>query len=376
MTGKKNTKAKNANELDVSEFFAAVAQLEKDRGIPRELLIEKISRALLTAYRRDHAEAGSNMIVDANEETGQVRMFLRKDVVETVDDPKTEISLEEARAKLPRAQLGDVISIEVKPRNFGRVAAQAARQVIVQGIKEAERSVVYDRFSDKIQEIVTATVTRIDPWSGSAIVRITNRGESTDAYLAPTEQIRGETLSTGDRIKVYVMEVNHANRGSQVLVSRTHPGLVKRLFELEVPEVFDGTVEIKSIAREAGSRSKMAVWSEDPQVDPIGACVGTRSARISNIVEELKGEKIDLIRWSEDPAEFIAAALAPATVISVDILSEEDQICLARVPFDQLSLAIGREGQNARLAARLTGWKIDVRSETDPVESEEPAPQE
>ena len=367
MAARKNAKAQKSNELDGAEFFAAVAQLEAERGIPKGYMMEKITQALVSAYKRDHEDVGDNLVVDANEETGQVRMFIRKDVVETVDNPGSEISLEEAREKLPRAQLGDVVSIEVKTRNFGRIAAQTARQVIIQGIREAERGMVYDEFTSKEHEIITGLVTRIDPKNGAASLRITSGSEFTDAFLAPAEQVRGETIREGDRLKVYVVEVRRSTRGPQVLISRTHPGLVKRLFELEVPEIYDGTVEIKSIAREAGSRTKLAVWSEEPNVDPIGACVGPRGGRVNTIVEELKGEKVDIIKWSEDPAEYIAAALAPADVLSVDVF-EEGKSCRVVVPDDQLSLAIGKEGQNARLAAKLTGWKIDIKPESAPAE--------
>ena len=367
MAARKNQKAQKSNELDGAEFFAAVAQLEAERGIPKGYMMEKITQALISAYKRDHEDVGDNLVVDANEETGQVRMFIRKDVVETVDDPGSEISLDEAREKLPRAMLGDVISIEVKTRNFGRIAAQTARQVIIQGIREAERGMIYDEFNSKEHEIITGVVTRIDPRTGAASLRITSGSEFTDAFLAPAEQVRGESFKEGDRLKVYVVEVRRSSRGPQVLISRTHPGLVKRLFELEVPEIYDGTVEVKSIAREAGSRTKLAVWSDEANVDPIGACVGPRGGRVNSIVEELKGEKVDIIKWSEDPAEYIAAALAPADVISVDVF-EEGKSCRVVVPDDQLSLAIGKEGQNARLAAKLTGWKIDIKPESAPVE--------
>lgn len=367
MAARKNAKVQKSNELDGAEFFAAVAQLEAERGIPKGYMMEKITQALVSAYKRDHEDVGDNLVVEANEETGQVRMFIRKDVVETVDDPGSEISLDEAREKLPRAQLGDVISIEVKTRNFGRIAAQTARQVIIQGIREAERGMVYDEFTSKEHEIITGVVTRVEPKSGAASLRITSGSEFTDAFLAPAEQVRGESFREGDRLKVYVVEVRRSTRGPQVLISRTHPGLVKRLFELEVPEIYDGTVEIKSIAREAGSRTKLAVWSEESNVDPIGACVGPRGSRVNTIVEELKGEKVDIIKWSEDPAEYIAAALAPADVLSVDV-NEEGKNCRVVVPDDQLSLAIGKEGQNARLAAKLTGWKIDIKPQSAPAD--------
>ena len=366
---RKNQKAPQSHEMDVAEFFTAIDLIEKERGIPKGYMLEKITLALVSAYKKDHPEAGENVVVDANEEKGTVRMYLKKDVVETVDNPATEISLEEAQAKLPKAMLGDVISMEIKPRDFGRIAATTARQVIIQGMREAERGMIFNEFSSKEKEIVTGLVTRIDPRTGGASLRITSGSEFTEAYLAPGEQVKGETYIEGMRLRVYVVEVRNATRGPQVLISRTHPGLVKRLFELEVPEIYDGTVEVKSIAREAGSRTKLAVWSADPNVDPIGACVGPKGQRVNNVVEELKNEKVDIIKWSEDPAEYVAAALAPAKVISVTTTGEKE--CRVIVPDDQLSLAIGKEGQNARLAARLTGLKIDIKPASAPEDAEE-----
>ena len=373
---KKKTAAKST-ELDAKEFFAAIADIEKEKGIPKAYMIEKITQALVAAYKRDHEGITDNVTVDANEEKGEVRMYVKKDVVETVDNPHTEMSLEDARKALPRAQLGDVLRIEIKPKNFGRIAAQTARQVIIQGMREAERGMVFDEFSAKEHEILTGTVTRVDPRNGSVSVRLSSGGEFTDTFLSAGEQVKGEEIHEGDRIRVYVVEVRRSTRGPQVLVSRTHPGLVKRLFELEVPEIYDGTVEIMSIAREAGSRTKLAVWSEDPNVDPIGACVGPRGQRVNAIVEELRGEKVDIIKYSDDPAEYVAAALAPADVVSVKEL-EAGKSCRVIVPDDQLSLAIGKEGQNARLAARLTGFKIDIRPESapEPPEEETPAAEE
>ena len=362
---KKNSKAQKSNELDGAEFFAAIDLIEKEKGIPKAYMVEKITQALISAYKRDHETAGDNIVVEASEAKGEVRMFIKKDVVETVDNPGTEMSLEEAREKLPHAQLGDVLRIEIKPRNFGRIAAQTARQVIIQGMREAERGMIYDEFSSKEHEILTGVVTRIDPRSGAASLRIGSGNEATEAFLAPSEQVRGESYHEGERLRVYVVEVRRSTKGPQVLISRTHPGLVKRLFELEVPEIYDGTVEVKSIAREAGSRTKLAVWSADPNVDAIGACVGPRGQRVNNIVEELKGEKVDIIKFSEDPAEYVAAALAPADVVSVLPLSD-GKSCRVVVPDDQLSLAIGKEGQNARLAAKLTGFKIDIKPASDP----------
>ena len=366
---KKTTKKVNNNELDGQEFFAAIAQIEQEKGIKPGYMMEKITQALVSAYRRDHEGVGDNLVVDANPETNTVRMFLKKDVVEEVDNPACEISLAEAQAALPRAQLGDVIRIEVKPKSFGRIAAQTARQVIIQGMREAERGMIYDEFSSKEHEILTGVVTRVDPRNGNVSLRIGTGTDSTEALLMAGEQVPGEDLTEGMHVKVYVVEVRRSTRGPQVLISRTHPGLVKRLFELEVPEIYDGTVEVKSIAREAGSRTKLAVWSADPDVDPIGACVGPRGQRVNNIVEELKGEKVDIIKWSEEPAEYIAAALSPADVVSVAV-REEGKACRVVVPDDQLSLAIGKEGQNARLAAKLTGWKIDIKPASAPADEE------
>ena len=364
---KRVSKKTNSNELDGKEFFAAIAQIEQEKGIKPGYMMEKITQAMLSAYRRDHEGVGENLVIEANEETSTVRMFLKKDIVDEVDNPYTEIGLEDARQVLPQAQLGDVVRIEVKPKNFGRVAAQTARQVIIQGIREAEQGMVYDEFSAKEHELLNGVVTRIDPRNGAIALRIHSGSEFTDAYLGVNEQVKGEHYVEGQRLKVYVVEVRRATRGPQVLISRTHPGLVKRLFELEVPEIYDGTVEIKSVAREAGSRTKLAVWSADENVDAIGACVGPRGQRVNTIVEELKGEKMDIIRFSEDPAEYIAAALSPAEVISVEELPD-GKSCRVVVPDDQLSLAIGKEGQNARLAAKLTGYKIDIKPASAPLE--------
>ena len=364
---KRVTKKTSSNELDGKEFFEAIAQIEQEKGIKPGYMMEKITQALLSAYRRDHEGVEENLVIDADPETKTVRLFLKKDIVEQVDNPSTEISLEEARDVLPQAELGDVVRIEIKPRNFGRVAAQTARQVIIQGIREAEQGMVYDEFCSKEHELLNGVIIRIDPRSGAVVLRIHSGSEFTDAYLGSNEQVRGEHYAEGQRLKVYVVEVRRATKGPQVLISRTHPGLVKRLFELEVPEIYDGTVEIKSVAREAGSRTKLAVWSSDENVDPIGACVGPRGQRVNTIVDELKGEKMDIIRNSEDPAQYIAAALSPADVIRVDELPD-GKSCRVVVPDDQLSLAIGKEGQNARLAAKLTGYKIDIKPASAPLE--------
>lgn len=359
-------------EEDAQEFFLALDMLEKERGIKKEYMLEKITQALVSAYKRDHEGAEENIVIQADPEKNILRMIIRRDVVETVDNPYTEISLEDARKSLPNVGLGDVVSSEVKTKNFGRIAAQTARQVIIQGIREAERGMVYDAFSGKTQELMTGTVTRIDPITGALHVRLSSGREFTDALLTAGEQVKGEHYTEGNRIKVYIVEVRRDTRGTKVLISRTHFGLVKRLFELEVPEIFDGVVEIRSIAREAGSRTKMAVWSNNPEVDPIGACVGTRGQRVNTIVEELHGEKVDIIKYSEDPIAYVAAALAPADVVSVEVL-EEGKSCRVIVPDDQLSLAIGKEGQNARLAAKLTGYKIDIKSVSGAAQAEEEA---
>ena len=360
-------KAVNSNELDGKEFFAAIAQIEQEKGIKPGYMMEKIAHALLTAYRREHEGVGENLVIDANPDTATVRVFLKKDIVEVVDNPSTEISLDEARMVLPHAQLGDVVRMEIKPKNFGRVAAQNARQIITQAINEAEQSMIYDEFSSKEHELLNGTITRIDPRNGSVTLRIHSGSEFTDCYLSASEQVRGERYVEGQRLKIYVVEVRRATKGPQVLISRTHPGLVKRLFELEVPEIYEGTVEIKSIAREAGSRTKLAVWSSDPNVDPVGACIGQHGQRVNAIVDELKGEKMDIIKYSETPAEYIASALSPAEVISVEELPD-GKSCRVVVPDDQLSLAIGKEGQNARLAAKLTGYKIDIKPASAPLE--------
>lgn len=360
---KRASKVTKSNELDGKEFFAAISLIEKEKGIPKSYMLDKITQALVSAYKRDHEGLNDNIFVEAKEETGEVRMFTKKDVVETVDNPASELSLDEARRTLPTAQIGDVVRIEIKPRNFGRIAAQTARQVIIQGMREAEHSMVYDEFTSKEHEMLVGTVTRVDPRSGSVSVRVGSGSEVVDTYLSASEQVRGEIIREGDRLKVYVVEVRRTNRGPQILISRTHPGLVKRLFELEVPEIYDGTVEIRSIAREAGSRSKLAVWSSDENVDPIGACVGPKGARVNSVVDELRNEKIDIIKYSDDPSEYVAAALAPAEVISVTNMDGEKS-CQVVVPDHQLSLAIGKEGQNARLAAKLTGYKIDIKPES------------
>ena len=361
MRGKKQ---KEPAGMNPAEIFAALALLEKERGIPQTFMMEKIIQAITTAYKRDH-DGVENVIVDVDEARQTLKMFVQKNVVDEEDyvDPFNEMTLAEAQAISAKYQIGDIVNIPVDNTEFGRIAAGNGKQVIIQGLREAERGMIYDEFNSKQHEILTGVVTRIDPNNGGATLRIGTGSESTEALLMAGEQVPGEELAEGMHVKVYVVDVRRSTRGPQILISRTHPGLVKRLFELEVPEIYDGTVEIRSIAREAGSRTKMAVWSNDENVDPIGACVGPKGQRVASIVEELRGEKIDIIKWSEDPAAFIAAALAPADVVDV-WMADEGKACRCVVPDDQLSLAIGKEGQNARLAARLTGYKIDIKPES------------
>ena len=343
-----------------AEIFSALAQLEKERGIPQEYMIDKISQALVAAYKKDKEGYTDNVFVDVAD--GEMKLYVQKEVVDDVISPATEISLDAAQKISPHAQLGDLVNTEIKTQAFGRIAAQTAKQVIIQGIREAERGMVFDAFASKEHEILTATVLRIEPASGDMIVRIGGGQDKTDAMLAASEQVRGEHYKEGDIIRVYVVEVRRSTRGPQVIVSRTHPGLVKRLFELEVPEIADGLVEVKSIAREAGSRTKLAVAATEENIDPVGACVGPRGARVGAVVDELHGEKMDIVVWSDDPCKFIASALSPSDVVSVTVLPGALKACRVVVPDDQLSLAIGKEGQNARLAARLTGYKIDIKS--------------
>ena len=347
-----------------AEFFQAIEELEKEKGIPREYMYDKIRQAMLAAFRRDNPNCEDNVEIILDEDKKRIEMVVNKTVVENVEDPDHEITLDAAKKVVKRAKMGDIIPIPVETKKFGRIAAQAAKQVIIQGIREAERGIIYEEFTSKEHEILTGVVSHVEPRNGSVSIRISSNSEFTEAMLAPNERIRTEALREGDRIKVYVVEVRNSARGPQVLISRTHPGLVKRLFELEVPEIYDGTVEIKSIAREAGSRTKMAVLSNDPDVDPIGACVGPKGGRVASIVNELGGEKIDIIKYSEIPEEYIAASLSPSEVLSVTML-EDGKSCRVVVPDNQLSLAIGKEGQNARLAAKLTGYKIDIKSKSE-----------
>ena len=342
----------------MSEILEALAMLEQEKNIPQDYMLERIEQALIAAYKRDNTGYTDNVYMDVSD--GTVRLFVRKEVVDEVMDEYAEISEPDAHRIDKHAVIGDVVSVEVPTKKFGRIAAQTAKQVIIQGIREAERGAVYERFTSREHEILSGTVHSIDPTTGDMVVDVTG-ADSATAALSAEEQIRGERYTEGSPIRVYVVEVRRSTRGPQILVSRTHPGLVKRLFELEVPEIADGTVEVKAIAREAGSRTKLAVWSAEEAVDPVGACVGNRGARVNAVVEELGGEKVDIVRWSEDPAAFVSAALSPAEVISVDLLPGT-RTCRVVVPDDQLSLAIGKEGQNARLAARLTGYKVDIKS--------------
>ena len=356
-----------------AEIFAALAQLEKERGIPQDYMLEKITQALIAAYKKDKEGYTDNVFVEIKD--NDMHMYVQKEVVDDVLTPATEISLDEARKINKHADLGDLVNVDVKTQAFGRIAAQTAKQVIIQGIREAERGMIFDTFSSKEHEILSGSVLRADPTSGALIIRLTGGSDKTSALLSRSEQVPTEHYTEGDMIRVYVVEVRRSNRGPQVIVSRTHPGLVKRLFELEVPEIASGAVEVKSIAREAGSRTKIAVHAAEANIDPVGACVGPRGGRVGAVVDELHGEKMDIVVWSEDPCQFVASALSPATVLSVSLLPGAGKACRVVVPDDQLSLAIGKEGQNARLAARLTGYKIDIRpaSQADADEPEAPA---
>lgn len=342
-----------------AEFFDALRLLEKEKGINGEYLLEKIRAAIILAVKKDYGgKENIRVIMDA--QTGEFSVALLKTVVEELTDPDEELLPEQAVKYSKKAKVGDVVEIPLQTKQFGRIAAQTAKHVIRQGIREAERGQKIVEFQRHNQELVTALVSRVDPKTGAATVEI---GKS-EAVLPKNEQVGEEVLREGMRIKVYVVDVKDTEKGPRVLISRTHPGLVKRLFEMQVPEIFDGTVEIKAISREAGSRTKLAVLAHDENVDAVGACIGAKGVRVAEIVEELGGEKIDIVEYSENPEEFIAAALAPAKVVSVEVDPEGAKACRATVPDAQLSLAIGNKGQNARLAAKLTGWKIDIRPES------------
>ena len=344
------------DKVDKAEFIEALNIIEKEKGIDKEVIFDAIEASLVSACKKNFGSS-QNVKVEINRETGEVAVYAQKEIVETVEDPLTQISYQEAKILGPQYHLGDTYNEVITPRNFGRISAQTAKQVVVQKFREAEREILYNQYITKEREIITGIVQRHE--KKNVIVQL----GKIDAILLPNEQIAGEEYNFGDRIKVYVLEVKQTTKGPQIYVSRTHPELVKRLFEQEVPEVHDGVVEIKSIAREAGSRTKIAVWSKDPNVDAVGACVGQNGCRVNIIVSELNGEKIDLIEWNENPETFIASALSPSKVVAVKI-NDGEQSAKIVVPDHQLSLAIGREGQNARLSAKLTGWRIDIKSET------------
>lgn len=339
-----------------AEFMQAFEQLGKEKGIAPEILFDAIEAALISAYKRNFGSA-QNVRVSLDKITGEIHVYARKNVVEEVLDTRLEMTVAEAKAVDPRYELEDIVEIEVTPKDFGRIAAQTAKQVVVQRIREAERGIIYEEFSNRESDILTGIVQRIE--QKNVFIDL---GKA-EAVLAPSEQIAGETYRHGDRLKSYIIEVKKTTKGPQILVSRTHPGLLKRLFELEVPEIHDGIVEIKSVAREPGLRSKIAVHSRDENVDPVGSCVGHKGMRVQTIVNELRGEKIDIVKWNIDPAKYISNALSPAKVVSVEV-NEAEKVSKVIVPDYQLSLAIGKEGQNARLAAKLTGWKIDIKSES------------
>ncbi len=341
-----------------SEFLQALTEIEKEKNISKDILFDAIDAALVSAYKRNYNTNQNNVIVNIDRENGQVKVFVSKEVVESVEDPLCQITLDEAKAISGNYELGDTVNIEDTPAAFGRIAAQTAKQVVLQRIKEAERNVIFDEFYEKEHQVVTGTIQRIEKKNIYLDIG------KTEAYLAPTEQVPGEKYEFHRRLKVYVTEVKKTTKGTIVNVSRTRPALVGKLFCEEIPEIAQGIVEVKSVSREAGSRTKIAVWSKDKNVDPIGACIGAKGTRVQNIVDELGGEKIDIVRYSEDPAEFICAALNPAEVVSLEVDTDAKEAHVI-VPHHQLSLAIGKEGQNARLAARLTGYKIDIKSDAE-----------
>lgn len=341
------------------EFFEAVKLLEAEKGISADYLYEKISAAIVVAAK--HNYNGKDIVhCDIDPEKEKIKVYVTKNVVEEVMDPDTDLTLEEAQEIRKSAKVGKTIDIPLKTKEFGRIIAQNAKHVIRQGIREAERGKQLAEFQSKNQELVTAKVSRVDPLTGNATLEI----GKTVAILPKSEQIPGEVITEGDNLKIFVVDVKESGKGPKIMISRTHPGLVRRLFETEVPEIYDGTIEIKSVSREAGSRTKIAVFSPEGEIDPVGACIGPKGQRVSNIVEALGGEKIDIVKYSDDVVEFISASLAPSAVCEVEILDEAAKLCRATVPDDQLSLAIGNKGQNVRLAAKLTGWKIDIKPES------------
>ena len=338
------------------EFILALKQLESEKGIPEDVIIEALETALVSSYKKNFGTS-QNVIVEINRDTGEISLAAEKEVVEEVFDENTEIAVEDARRENPRLEIGDIYYEKIDPEKFGRIAAQTARQVVIQRIKDAERDVIYDDYADRENEIITCDVQRVT--KGNVFVDL----GKTEAILPVSEQIQGESYHQGDRYKMLVLEVNKQPKGPQIVLSRSHPNLVRRLFELEVPEIHDGIVEIFSIAREAGSRTKIAVFSKDEDVDPLGACVGFKGSRVKTIVDELHDEKIDIVIWEKDIAAVIGNALSPSKVVEV-FINQREKSAMVVVPDYQLSLAIGKEGQNARLAAKLTNWKIDIKSET------------
>lgn len=346
--------------MNNSEFFEAVRLLGKEKRINEEMLLEGIQRAIVTAVKRDYNNKDI-VFCEIDSDKKSIRVFVRKNVVSEILDPDEDMTVEQAQRFKKNAIAGDIVEIELETKEVSRIAAEKGKHILRQAIREAEHGQIREEFQNKNQEIVTAKVSKVDPVSLDAIVEI---GKITERLLR-SEQLPTDNLKEGDLVKVYIADIREATKGPKATISRTHPGLVRRLLESEVPEIFDGTVEIKSVSREAGSRSKIAVYSADENVDPVGACIGQRGARVNKIVDILGGEKLDVIRFSENPAEYIAAALAPADVISVTVENEEERSCKVVVPNSQLSLAIGNKGQNARLAAKLTGWKIDINPETE-----------
>ncbi|HLS52884.1 MAG TPA: transcription termination factor NusA [Tissierellaceae bacterium] len=338
------------------DFIHALDEIEREKGISRDVIFEALESALISSYRKNFGSS-QNVVVEMDKVTGEANVFAIKDVVDEVEDELLEIDLEEARKLNSSFEVGDKVKLEITPKDFGRIAAQTAKQVVIQRIKDAERDVIYEEFINRENEIITGMVQRIS--RNNVFIDL----GKTEGILPPSEQIEGEIYEQSDRLKLLIHEVRKTTKGPQIILSRSHPDLIKRLFELEVPEISNGVVEIYSIAREAGSRTKIAVFSKDPNVDPLGACVGFKGSRVKAIVDELTGEKIDIVIWSNDIEEFIANSLSPSKVLKVEA-DEEEKSALVVVPDYQLSLAIGKEGQNARLAAKLTGWKIDIKSES------------
>ncbi len=346
------------------ELFEALSLLEKERGIPVEFMIDKIKKSIITACKSSY-NGNDDAIINIDDKKGKFEVYIRKTVVDEITEPGYEIILNEARKINPNTTIGEQVAVKLDTKEFGRIAAQTARNIIRQGIRDGERGLILQEFENKRQELVTAIVEKIDPKTGTASLKI---GKA-EAFLPKNEQLSNDSFKEGDHIKVFIVDVKETEKGPKAIISRTHPDMVKRMFEAEVPEIYDGTVEIKQVSREAGSRTKLAVFSKDKNVDAIGACIGSKGSRVNSIVEELCGEKVDIIEYNEDPVKFIAAALSPAEVLSVEIDNENENTCKVIVPNNQLSLAIGNKGQNARLAAKLTGWKIDIKPENEIVKT-------